>query len=68
MRLDLRSLSDVPLVSVTQLAELFEVTEATIRSWDLPAPIRINKRFRRWRGCDIATWIEGKMEKELQDA
>ena len=68
MRLDLHSLSEVPLVSAGQLAELFSVDAATVRSWDLPLPICVNRRLHRWRGCDVAAWIESKTEKELQDA
>ena len=62
MRLDLQSLAEVPLVSSGQLAELFSVSLATVNNWDLPEPIRVNKRLRRWEGAAVAKWIESKKQ------
>jgi predicted DNA-binding transcriptional regulator AlpA len=49
------------LLSVSQLAEMFNVCETTIHRWHraslLPEAMRINRRVYRWRASDIAEFM-----------
>lgn len=59
-------------LTVSQLAELFNVCETTIHRWHraslLPDAMRVNRRVYRWRASDIEAFIEkqnSKIEIEL---
>ncbi|HBJ34411.1 MAG TPA: hypothetical protein DDZ51_06530 [Planctomycetaceae bacterium] len=49
------------LLSVSQLAEMFNVCETTIHRWHraslLPEAMRINRRVYRWRASDIEQFM-----------
>jgi len=55
------------LLSVSQLAEKFNVCETTIHRWHraslLPPAIRVNRRVYRWRASDIEQFMNDNSHK-----
>jgi predicted DNA-binding transcriptional regulator AlpA len=51
------------LLTVKNLAEIFQTSEVTVHRWNkagmIPAPIRLGRRAIRWRAEDIEAFIEG---------
>jgi len=54
--------TDITLLTVNQVADLLSLHPRTIwrmvSAGDLPAPIGIGRRAKRWRLVDLQTWMD----------
>jgi excisionase family DNA binding protein len=51
------------LLTIEEVADQLQVTPRTIERWivsrEIPPPIRIGRRVRRWKVDELQEWIDG---------
>jgi predicted DNA-binding transcriptional regulator AlpA len=57
------------LLSIHQVARRYQVATITIHRWwkagEIAAPIRIGKRYLRWRLSDLVQWEQEKQPEQV---
>lgn len=59
-------MGDEEYLSVKRISERLDVSESTIWRWvsekSFPKPMRVGKRFTRWRLSDVQHWEEEQLK------